>query len=115
MNIIDRIDQTLGTSLRLDDWFDLYLGRDNIVASDVCTNVPFDARQSNREQACSGPTKFWNQVTKVATTLLGGAYASTYVSSSNVGSFCVPKVQITDEDAATVTILFCFLSFIKQW
>lgn len=58
--------------------------------------MPFQDRVSNVEQACSGPKKFWNQVTKTMTSLFGGPYAGKLVSDTNVGSFCMPKVQIFD-------------------
>ena len=96
--MIKNIDYTFGTSLQLDDWFDFYLGSDNIEEDDDCVNVPFGERQSNLNQPCSGPQKFWNQVTQVVTQVFGGPYADVPVASNNVGSFCIPSVNLLDVD-----------------
>ena len=92
------MDNKFGTSLQLDDWFDFYMGSDNIEEDDDCVNVPFGERQSNLNQPCSGPKLFWNQVTQVATQIFGGPYANVPVASDNVGSFCVPSVNLLDVD-----------------
>lgn len=93
------LDSLYNTAIQDDDWFDYYFGGDNIDKQNICMNVPFNSRSSNVEFACSGPSKFWSQLTSSAVHLFGGKFGSNPPSNSIQFSFCSPNRAIFSQQA----------------
>lgn len=91
----------LGITINSDDWFDLYMAGDNINATNPCQQLPPDQRSSNVEQTCSGPNKFWNQITSSLMSVFGGFYSGTTVGANNYGSICMPPTANFNANATT--------------